>query len=110
MDNNSLKEMVDDSARDERCCKNCKHWGGMAIRDLITSSRYCKNPFLQAVSSAYDFNLPTPASIAVVSDDDAILQTGPEFGCNQWDEKIHNSNGFSETLNNVITLDVSVVD
>lgn len=87
MDNLNADKMLEDFPPEERLCKSCSHWGGLASLGMITSSRLCRNPTLKSVSSACDYDLPTSHSIAVVSDDEAMLQTGPEFGCNQWVRK-----------------------
>lgn len=103
MQKNLNEGVVNDVSDEQGRCKNCQYWGNQAVRDAF-GSRYCNSPRLLAVSSARDFNLPTQDSAALVSDDDGVLQTGPEFGCNQWLEKANLPDSSEIDRNNVVAM------
>jgi hypothetical protein len=104
MDNYTADKLSEEATPGDKVCKNCSFWGGLSSLGMITSSRLCRNPALKSVSTACDYVLPTSDSIAVVSDDEAMLQTGPEFGCNQWTPKPQRHSS-DKTTNNVVILE-----
>lgn len=109
MPDNSINRATKSLSADSPCCGSCQYWGDLTMQS-VGAGRYCKNPRLQSVSSVGDFKLPTKDSAALVSDDNGFLQTGPEFGCNQWHEKKEATDPTAPTGINVVKMKITKHD
>ncbi len=64
-------------------CKTCKHWGVKHHRATTDTSNPCRWPEIEHYDAYTDFTLKRSDGFAL-SDEIALFETGPEFGCIHW--------------------------
>jgi len=58
-------------------CKECKFWFELQER----TPRFCVHPLIVSQHELIDLTQKASVAIVVDNDEDALLQTGPEYGC-----------------------------
>lgn len=68
-----------------KVCENCLHWGRES-----DSIGQCSLTWKRGITDVYPHSKANILIVDVAGDDkvveEAILQTAPDFGCNQWEQ------------------------